>query len=48
MMEIMIETLIMAFLVGGIFSVITAAQRNTGAAKAIPVKIEHNSSYRRR
>ncbi|WP_455217019.1 hypothetical protein [Kaarinaea lacus] len=43
MMGIMIETVVMAFVVGGVVGAITALQLSNNS-RQIPVKIRHNQS----
>ena len=47
MMGIMIETVVMAFVVGGIVGAITALQLNSNTSK-VPVKIHRDQSQHRR
>jgi len=47
MMGIMVETVIMAFVVGGVVGAITAMQLSKAEEK-IPVKINNDTSSRRR
>lgn len=47
MMGLMIETVVMAFVIGGIVGAITALQLSNNASK-VPVKIQREQSQHRR
>lgn len=47
MIGLMIETVVMAFVIGGVVGAIIALQLNSGM-KQVPVKIEHDRSHPRR